>query len=185
MLILNLLHFIRGWCTLLICLRDFSHQHFADRSLQIASQILIISDGGWWTWTANGLRFSSYFYFWLLKICVPPKCCGRQKGRLHLCRSGGRGGGGTDVLFCCWVKRCVSHPQSFARHPTEWGPAPLFWVIPKLRPWLWSLRQGRFPKAGEHRAALYQISSPVKWMLLSSHSVLGIKSSAILGLCLV
>lgn len=63
-----------------------------------------------------------------------------------------------EERMCCSaaVWSGVSHPQSFARHPTERRPAPLFWQIPKPHPCgLWSSGRGGFPRLQSISAALY------------------------------
>lgn len=128
--------------------------------------------------------FEVFFFFLFLaseNLCAP-KCCGRQKGKLHLCTSEG-GGGGTDVLFCCCVKCCVSHPQSFARHPTEWGPTLLFWVIHKPHPWgLWSSGRGGLLRL--RSIVLPCTSDFISCEINGAFLPLCIKSSTIPGLCL-
>lgn len=121
---------------------------------------------------------------------MPPKCSGRQKGKLYLWKSGG--GGRTDSAA---IQSTAFHiVKTLCRHPAEWGPAPHFWVIPQsphsgLR---YAGKRG-FPEAGDSvrlgSIVVLYISDFISYKInaavlsLSFFVLFCFKSSANSGLC--
>lgn len=128
-------------------------------------------------------EFSSSFYFWLLKICVPQNALEDKRENCIFAQVR------EEERMCCsaamWcavfhiLKALPGIPLSEDQHPSsEW--------FTNLIPEGSGAQVGEVSRGwGALCCPVPRISSPVKLMLLSSHSVLCIKSSVIPGLCLV